>query len=89
MFVFASSQNPAETQAIVAEVLGIAKNEVDVEIAGSGWCLRRKGNPGQSCGCLGCFCLQMLQNDLLKSTFSATTIRKLPVALTVFFQDTP
>ena len=29
MFMFASSQNPAETQAIVAEVLGIAKNEVD------------------------------------------------------------
>jgi len=32
MLVFASSQNPAETQAIVAEVLGIAKNEVDVEV---------------------------------------------------------
>ncbi len=32
MFMHASSQNPAETQAIVAEVLGIAKNEVDVEV---------------------------------------------------------
>jgi xanthine dehydrogenase molybdopterin binding subunit len=30
--VFASSQNPAETQAIVAEVLGISKNEVEVEV---------------------------------------------------------
>jgi len=32
MKVHASSQNPAETQAIVAEVLGITKNEVDVEV---------------------------------------------------------
>jgi xanthine dehydrogenase molybdopterin binding subunit len=32
MTLHASSQNPAETQAIVAEVLGIAKNEVDVEV---------------------------------------------------------
>ncbi len=32
MMVYASSQNPAETQAIVAEVLGISKNEVDVEV---------------------------------------------------------
>jgi xanthine dehydrogenase molybdopterin binding subunit len=32
MLIRASSQNPAETQAIVAEVLGIAKNEVDVEV---------------------------------------------------------
>jgi xanthine dehydrogenase molybdopterin binding subunit len=32
MLVHASSQNPAETQAIVAEVLGISKNEVDVEV---------------------------------------------------------
>ena len=32
MMIHASSQNPAETQAIVAEVLGIAKNEVDVEV---------------------------------------------------------
>jgi xanthine dehydrogenase molybdopterin binding subunit len=32
MFVYASSQNPAETQAIVAEVLGVPKNEVDVEV---------------------------------------------------------
>jgi xanthine dehydrogenase molybdopterin binding subunit len=32
MLIHASSQNPAETQAIVAEVLGIAKNEVDVEV---------------------------------------------------------
>jgi xanthine dehydrogenase large subunit len=32
MLVCASSQNPAETQAIVAEVLGVPKNEVDVEV---------------------------------------------------------
>jgi len=32
MLIHASSQNPAETQAIVAEVLGISKNEVDVEV---------------------------------------------------------
>lgn len=32
MMIYASSQNPAETQAIVAEVLGIAKNEVEVEV---------------------------------------------------------
>ncbi len=32
MMIHASSQNPAETQAIVAEVLGIPKNEVEVEV---------------------------------------------------------
>lgn len=32
MKVFASSQNPSETQAIVAEVLGIDKNAVEVEV---------------------------------------------------------
>ncbi len=32
MKVYASTQNPAETQAIVAEVLGIQKNEVEVEV---------------------------------------------------------
>ncbi len=32
MMVHASSQNPTETQAIVAEVLGISKNEVEVEV---------------------------------------------------------
>jgi len=32
MLIHASSQNPAETQTIVAEVLGISKNEVDVEV---------------------------------------------------------
>jgi len=32
MLIHASSQNPAETQAIVADVLGISKNEVDVEV---------------------------------------------------------
>ena len=32
MLVHASSQNPAETQAIVAEVLGVTKHEVDVEV---------------------------------------------------------
>jgi len=32
IFMHASSQNPAETQAIVAEVLGIPKNEVEVTV---------------------------------------------------------
>ncbi len=32
IMVHASSQNPTETQAIVAEVLGISKNEVEVEV---------------------------------------------------------
>lgn len=32
MTIYASSQNPSETQAIVAEVLGLAKNEVEVEV---------------------------------------------------------
>lgn len=32
MKIFASSQNPAETQAIVAEVLGIPRNQVEVEV---------------------------------------------------------
>jgi len=32
MLIHASSQNPAETQTIVADVLGIGKNEVDVEV---------------------------------------------------------
>jgi len=32
MFVHASSQNPSETQSIVAEVLGVRKNEVEVEV---------------------------------------------------------
>ncbi|MFH2141697.1 MAG: xanthine dehydrogenase molybdopterin binding subunit [Bacteroidota bacterium] len=32
MKIFASSQNPTETQAIVAEVLGISKNQVEVEV---------------------------------------------------------
>jgi xanthine dehydrogenase large subunit len=32
ILVHASSQNPTETQAIVAEVLGVAKNEVEVEV---------------------------------------------------------
>lgn len=32
MMIHASSQNPAETQTIVAEVLGIPKNEVEVEV---------------------------------------------------------
>ncbi len=32
VFMHASSQNPAETQAIVAEVLGIPKNEVEVTV---------------------------------------------------------
>ena len=32
MKVYASSQNPSETQAIVAEVLGLHKNDVEVEV---------------------------------------------------------
>jgi xanthine dehydrogenase large subunit len=32
MLIHASSQNPAETQTIVAEVLGISKNEVEVQV---------------------------------------------------------
>ena len=32
MIVYASSQNPSETQALVAEVLGVPKNEVVVEV---------------------------------------------------------
>lgn len=32
MLIHASSQNPAETQAIVAEVLGIKRNETEVEV---------------------------------------------------------
>lgn len=32
MLIYASSQNPAETQAIAAEVLGIRKNDVEVEV---------------------------------------------------------
>ena len=32
MMMHSSTQNPAETQAIVAEVLGITKNEVEVEV---------------------------------------------------------
>lgn len=32
MTIYASSQNPSESQAIVAEVLGIPRNEVDVEV---------------------------------------------------------
>jgi len=32
MIIHASSQNPMETQAIVAEVLGVAKNEIEVEV---------------------------------------------------------
>ena len=32
ILVHASSQNPTETQAIVAEVLGVSKNEVEVEV---------------------------------------------------------
>ena len=32
MMIYASTQNPTETQAIVAEVMGISKNEVEVEV---------------------------------------------------------
>jgi xanthine dehydrogenase molybdopterin binding subunit len=46
MLIHASSQNPAETQAIVAEVLGIAKNEVDVEVRRMGGAFGGKETQG-------------------------------------------
>ncbi len=46
ILIHASSQNPAETQAIVAEVLGIAKNEVDVEVRRMGGAFGGKETQG-------------------------------------------
>lgn len=46
MNVFASSQNPNETQAIVAEVLGVAKNEVVVEVRRMGGAFGGKETQG-------------------------------------------
>jgi len=46
MFLHASSQNPAETQAIVAEVLGIQKNEVEVEVKRMGGAFGGKETQG-------------------------------------------
>jgi xanthine dehydrogenase large subunit len=46
MMVYASSQNPAETQAIVAKVLGISKNEVEVEVKRMGGAFGGKETQG-------------------------------------------
>jgi xanthine dehydrogenase large subunit len=46
MNLFASSQNPAETQAIVAKVLGIQKNEVEVEVKRMGGAFGGKETQG-------------------------------------------
>lgn len=46
MLIYASSQNPAETQAIVAEVLGLPKNEVDVEVRRMGGAFGGKETQG-------------------------------------------
>jgi xanthine dehydrogenase molybdopterin binding subunit/xanthine dehydrogenase small subunit len=46
MLMHASSQNPAETQAIVAEVLGIPKNEVEVEVRRMGGAFGGKETQG-------------------------------------------
>lgn len=46
MNLFSSSQNPAETQTIVAEVLGIQKNEVEVEVKRMGGAFGGKETQG-------------------------------------------
>ncbi len=46
MKVYASSQNPSETQTIVAEVLGISKNEVEVEVKRMGGAFGGKETQG-------------------------------------------
>jgi len=46
IMVYASSQNPAETQTIVAEVLGISKNEVEVEVKRMGGAFGGKETQG-------------------------------------------
>lgn len=44
--IYASSQNPSETQTIVAEVLGISKNEVEVEVKRMGGAFGGKETQG-------------------------------------------
>lgn len=46
MQIYASSQNPSETQAIVAEVLGVTKNEVEVEVRRMGGAFGGKETQG-------------------------------------------
>ncbi len=46
MLIYASSQNPNETQAIVAEVLGVNKNEVEVEVKRMGGAFGGKETQG-------------------------------------------
>ncbi|MFZ4521974.1 MAG: xanthine dehydrogenase molybdopterin binding subunit [Bacteroidales bacterium] len=46
MVIHASSQNPAETQQIVAEVLGLQKNEVEVEVRRMGGAFGGKETQG-------------------------------------------
>ena len=46
MMMHASSQNPSETQSIVAEVLGIPKNEVEVEVRRMGGAFGGKETQG-------------------------------------------
>ncbi len=46
MNIFASSQNPSETQTIVAKVLGIQKNEVEVEVKRMGGAFGGKETQG-------------------------------------------
>ena len=46
MLLYASSQNPTETQAIVAEVLGINRNEVEVEVKRMGGAFGGKETQG-------------------------------------------
>ncbi len=46
MLIYASSQNPSETQAIVAEVLGVRRNEVDVEVRRMGGAFGGKETQG-------------------------------------------
>jgi len=46
MIVYSSTQNPNETQAIVAEVLGVSRNEVEVEIRRMGGAFGGKETQG-------------------------------------------
>lgn len=46
MTIHASSQNPSETQAIVAEVLGLPKNEIEVEVKRMGGAFGGKETQG-------------------------------------------
>ncbi len=51
MTVYASSQNPSETQALVAEVLGIGKHEVEVEVRRMGGGFGGKETQGNHVAC--------------------------------------